>query len=255
MKRIVVLLVALLVFGAVKLPMERAITEAHRAAYFHGARLDLSLREQIGQGAFVAALSGFRGVIADILTIQAFTAWENTQWSRVIFLYNQITTLQPRVIMHWEMAAGYTASDASVAALEDPKQPRQALRVKASREFIQQGREFLERGIRNNPDRYVLFNKLGALLAQKTEDHYAAYEAFSKAAEFPDCMGYEKRFAAYELSRCPGREAQAYALLLKLYRMGASQHTPMLLGRLAAMEEKLNIPLDQRVCNRPSSPQ
>lgn len=254
MKRIAVLLVALLVFGAVKLPMERTISDAHRAAYFHGAKLDLTLREQIGQGAFVAALSGFRGVIADILAIQANVAWQDTQWSRLIFLYNQITTLQPRVTLHWEMAANYTAFDACTAALQDPKQPREALRIKASREFMQQGREFLERGIRNNPDRYVLYNRLGNVLMNKLLDHPGAYEAYTKAAEFPDCMGYEKRFAAYELSRCPGREAQAYALLLKLYRLGQSQHTPTLLLRLAAMEEKLNIPPDQRVCKRPGSP-
>ena len=255
MKRIGLVLILLLLFGAVKLPLEQSISDAHRAAYFHGAKLNLTLREQIGQGAFLAALSGFRGVIADILVLQANEAWQNTQWSRVMFLYNQITILQPRVTLYWDMGACYLAFDASSAALQDEKQPRQALRVKAAREWMRQGCEFLERGIRNNPDKFVLYNRLGNILMNKLQDHEGAYKAYSKAAEFPDAMGYEKRFAAYELSKCPGREAEAYALLRKLYDEGERERTPTLIQRLGAMEEKLNLPPEQRVYNRPGKPQ
>ncbi|MDD5349113.1 MAG: hypothetical protein PHQ12_02770 [Chthoniobacteraceae bacterium] len=254
MKRIAAVLALLLLFGAVKFPMEEALTRTHRTAYFHGAQLNLPLREQIGQGAFVAALSGFRGVIADLLTLKANDAWENTRWDRVVLFYDQITTLQPRVTLHWEMAAFYMAYDAAQASLNDPNQPRQTLRVKACREYQRLGRDFLERGIRNNPDRYVLYNRLGAILMNKIGDHEAAYEAYAKAAEFPDCMGYEKRFAAYELSKCPGKEAQAYALLAKLYSEGPREHTPTLLQRLKAMEDALKIPPEQRVYNPPGPP-
>jgi tetratricopeptide (TPR) repeat protein len=146
------------------------------------------------------------------------------------------------------------AYDAGQAALNNDQQPRQTLRIKACREYRRMGREFLERGIRNNPDRYVLYNRLGALLMNKIGDHEAAYEAYAKAAEFPDCMGYEKRFAAYELSKCPGREAQAYDLLLKLYRLGPLEHTPTLLLRIHAMEEALKIPPEQRVYNPRETP-
>lgn len=254
MKRIVVALAALLLFGAVKFPLEQALDQAHRNAYFRGAHLNLSLREQIGQGAFLAALGGFRGVIADILSLQANEAWQNTQWSRVILLYNQITTLEPRMTLHWEMAANYMAFDASVAALNDPHQPRQALRVKASREYIQVGRDFLERGIRNNPDRHALYSRLGFLLMEKLKDHQGAYEAYTQAARLPGALGYEERFAAYELSKCPGKEAQAYALLVDLYRKSKREHTPTLLRRIKEMEEKPNILSEQRVYNPAGTP-
>ena len=39
----------LLVFGVFRLSIENALTEQHRSAYFHQARLGLDLREQIGQ--------------------------------------------------------------------------------------------------------------------------------------------------------------------------------------------------------------
>lgn len=281
MKRIVTVLVALLAFGVIKYPIEKSISEAHRAAYFRGAKLDLTLREQIGQGAFLAALSGFRGVIADFLTIQANIAWEHTQWSRVALLYNQITTLQPRSTLNWFMAAAYLANDAATAALRD----RQELQIKANgsvradpgplqqrlrerqefniavradtrtreqrlreqQEYVAMGRDFLERGIRNNPEHANLSAQLGALLRDKLQDHFAAYEAFSKAAQCADALGFEKRAAAFELSKCPGKEAEAYKLLKKYYDMGPQEWFPTLLSRLQAMEEKLNIPSEQRV--------
>jgi len=89
----------------------------------------------------------------------------------------------------------------------------------------------------------------------KTDDHFAAYHAYSRASELPDCMGYEKRFAAYELSKVPGREVEAYALLLQLYREGGSGRASQLAVRIKAMEEKLNIPPEQRVYKPAGNPQ
>jgi len=239
MKRLLPTLALLLLFGAVKLPLERSMSASHRAAFFHGAKLDLPLREQLGQGAFLAALSGFRGVLADFLCLEAFTAWENTQWSRVLLLYNQITALQPRQIFHWEMGANYMAYDAAAAAMQDKKLPREALRVKAAREYMQMGVDLLEQGIRNNPDRGALYRRLGDVYMNKLKDPEKASAIFSKAAQLPDARGYEKRFAAYELAKIPGREQEAYEMLLKLYREG--HRTQGVKSWLAEMEKKLGI--------------
>ena len=59
---------ALLLFGMARLPLERSLDEAHRAA-----SLDVGLREQIGQLAYAAALSGFRSLVAAFLWIEAHT--------------------------------------------------------------------------------------------------------------------------------------------------------------------------------------
>lgn len=253
-KRIALTLAVLLVFGAVKLPIESSISAAHRNAFFHGAKLNLTLREQIGQGAFLGALSGFRGVIADFLCLEAYGAWEHTQWNRVILLFNQITTLQPRVTLYWSMGMRYMAYDAATAALRDPNEPREALRIKASRAYMQMGREFIEQGIRNNPDRSVLYDQLGALLLNKMHDYYGAYEAYLKASELPESYPYQKRSAAYALALCPGKEAQAYALLVSLYREGRHHRVPKLLSLIKELEQKLNVPSEQRVYNRAETP-
>lgn len=250
MKRLPITIASLLLFGAIKAPIERSLEQEHRAAFFHGAKLNLALREQIGQGAFIAALSGFRSVIADALWISTNAAWQKTEWGRLVLLFNSITTLQPRSIMFWEDAAWHMGWNASKWARDNPDEPREALRIRAEREYIQVARDYLERGIRNNPDHYVLYDRLAFLLKEKAHDHAGASVAYAKAAEFPDAMGYESRFSAYELSYCPGREKEAYALLLNLFK-NPQQRLPTLLLRLRAMEEKLNVPEDQRVYNPP----
>jgi hypothetical protein len=143
------------------------------------------------------------------------------------------------------------AWNASVAALQDPRQPREALRIKAQREYFDLGRDFLERGIRNNPDRYTLYERLGTLQRDKYEDHCAAAEQFAKAASFSNAPAYAKRFAAYELARCKGREQEAYEQLRELYLRGEEERLPTLLTLLAQLQEELNVPPAERVYNPP----
>lgn len=247
MRRALIVFLGLLLFGAARLPLEHGLTETHRRLHFQAVDFNLSLREQLGQLSFVAALSGFRSLVADALFIQAHVAWERTQWSRVLFLFRQITTLQPRAVLFWDMAAWHMAWNASTAAMNDPRQPRQALRLKAAREYFQLGKDFLERGIQNNPDCPELYEALARLYRDKFEDHAHASEFFAKAAALPGARSYVKRFAAYELAQCPGREHEAYAQLRALYDRGEQERLPTLVRRLKEVEIKLDIPPVQRI--------
>ena len=187
MIRLLTILAVVAIFGALKFPVERSLSTQHKQAYFRGVELGLDLREQIGQLSFLAALSGFRSLVADVLFIQAHVAWERTEWARVLLLFRQVTTLQPRGILFWDMAAWHMAWNASVAALNDRTQPREALRIKAQREYFALGRDFLERGIKNNPDRPQLYEALARLYKEKYHDHERAAEYFAQAAQFPGC--------------------------------------------------------------------
>lgn len=247
MKRAALVLLAILLWGAVKLPAEHALFHARGQQHRAALPLDLGLREQIGQLGFVAALSGLRSVVADFLFIQAHVAWERTDWSRVLLLFRQVTTLQPRSLLFWDMAAWHMAWNAGAAALNDPTQPRQALRVKAQREYFDLGRDFLERGIRNNPNRPQLYEAMARLYRDKYRDHARASEYFEKAAEQPGAPRYARRFAAYELSYVEGREREAYERLRQLYEKGEDERLPTLIRRLQFLEDKLNIPPAQRI--------
>jgi len=243
-----------LLFGMAKLPLEHSLEQEDRAAFFHGAKLSLGLRDQVGQLGFLAALSGFRSLVADFLWIEAHTAWEGTQWARMALLFNNVTTLQPRVLMFWDMAAWHMAYNASVAAFNDRRQPRKALRLRAQREYFELGKDFLVRGIENNPDRYLLYERLGIVERDKFGDHFAAATRFGQAAAIPGAPAYDKRFTAYELSHCPGHEREAYERLLALYRMGKQEWLPTLLERLGYLQAKLNVPEAQRVYIPPIRP-
>jgi len=247
MKRAVVVLLALVFVGAAKLPTEHALCTARAQYHIRLVPLGLGLREQVGQLGFIAALSGFRSLVADVLFIQAHVAWERTEWSRVLLLFRQVTTLQPRGVLFWEMAAWHMAWNASAAALDDVKQPRLALRIKTQREYFDLGRDFLERGIRNNPERPQLYEALARLYRDKYRDHGRAAEFFEKAAAQPGAPSYAKRFAAYELSYCEGREHEAHERLQQLYSEGENERLPTLISRLKFLEDKLNVPREQRI--------
>src|SRR4029077_11804558 len=128
--------------------------------------------------------------------------WERTEWGRVLLLFRQVTTLQPRSILFWDMAAWHMAWNASTAAMNDSSQPRLALRIKAQRECFQLGKDFLERGIKNNPDRPELYEAIARLYRDKYRDLVCASEYLGKAASLPNAPSFAKRFAAYELAEC-----------------------------------------------------
>ena len=247
MTRAISAVVALLLFGAARCPLEHALNEGHRALGLRAVDFNLNLRDQLGQLGFVAALSGFRSLVADALFIEAHVAWERTEWGRVLFLFRQVTTLQPKAVQFWEMAAWHMAWNASTAALNDPAQPREALRLKTARDYFQLGKDFLERGIRNNPERPELYEALARLYRDKYEDHAHAAEFFAKAAALPGAHAYVRRFAAYELAQCPGREREAYRQLRALYDRGEQERLPALLRHLKELETRLDVPPENRV--------
>jgi len=247
MIRTLVALAILAAVGGITLPIERDLTTLHRKEHFRGVEFNLDLREKIGQLGFVAALSGFRAIVADALFIQAHVAWERTEWGRILLLFRHITTLQPRVLMFWDMAAWHMAWNASVAAMNDQTQPRLALRVKAQREYFALGKDFLERGIKNNPDRPQPCEALARLYKEKYKDHERASEFYARAAALPGAATYDRRFSAYELSYCEGREREAYEHLRGLYDEGEQERLPTLITRLKFLEDKLKIPQDRRI--------
>lgn len=234
-------------FGVIRLPIERGLHRRHGAVSIPGvAHVDPGLREQLGQLGFVAVLGGFRSIVADIVFIRANVAWERTEWSRVLLLLRQATTLQPHSILFWDMAAWHMAWNASTAAMTDQTQPL-ALRIKKQRDYFAIGKDFLEHGIRNNPDKPQLYEAMARLYQAKYNDHAHASEYFAKAAELPGAMSYDRRFSAYELSYCEGREQEAYDRLRALYEEGEKERLPTLIRRLKFLEDKLKVPLERRI--------
>jgi hypothetical protein len=249
MKARVIAILIIVAFGIVRMPLEADLEREHRAAFFHGAKLDLDMRQKLGQMGFIAALGGFRAVVADLLWIEAHTAWERTEWGRMAGLFEIVTALQPRCMLFWDIASWHMAYNAGVAALNDPTQPNELLRLKAQHEYWKIGEDFLLRGVQNNPDRALLYDRLGQLYRDKFKDPEKAFAAYEEGRTKEGALDYMNRFAAYELAKIPGREREAYERLKALYEQGEDQRKPTVLTELAKLQEKLNVPPKERVYN------
>ena len=253
MKRQALLFAAILAFGGLRLHFEHALAAEQRAAGLRSSRLDLSMREQLGQMGFVAALSGFRAIVADGFWIHAETAWERTDWARMKIDFDITTSLQPRCILFWEMASWHMSHNATVNALDNKKE-RETVRIRNAREYLQIGEEYLLSGIANNPESAKLHELLASLYRDKFNDHCRAAKYYAKAAKLPRPRQYVHRFAVYELAQCPGHEREAYEQLVALYKKGEQEHLPTLLKWLGILQDKLAVPPAERVYSPPPPP-
>lgn len=235
------------IFGVLKTPVEKSLDVRQEKAGLRNSPLDLGLRERVGQMGFLAALSGFRSPLAAYLWIEANNAWERTEWGRMAGLFDTVTTLQPRSVLYWDMAAWHMAWNASNAALQDTSQHSEALRIRNQRQYFKLGRDYLERGIKNNPESSFLYRSLAILLRDKFEDHCGAGKAFLTASQLPEAAPYLTRFAGYELAKCPGQEKAAYDLLRKVYDAGPEGRKPTLKVTLQELEKKLDVPEAERI--------
>ena len=238
---------ALLLFGLIRLPLEESLEDAQSQANLRTARLNIELREELGQMSYAAALSGFRSLVAAFLWIEAHTAWEQTAWGRMAGIFQGVTALAPRSLIYWDLASWHMAWNASIAARDNPAEPNQFLRQRGEREYHLLGRDFLERGIDNNPDDYLLHERLGIMLRDKFQDHCGAAAAFAEAASKPRTRSYIKRLAAYELAQCEGQEQAAYEKLKAIYLLGESERKPRVITLINELEAKLDIPLEERL--------
>jgi hypothetical protein len=255
MKRILLAFGALLIFGVFKNPAEQHLLVVQQGAGFQLARLGEDIRVQLGQMGFVAALSGFRALMADLLWIRAGTAFEATDWTRLEMFLHSATRLQPRAIVFWEMAHFHMAYDAATAMREDTqRQPSEALRRRAERQYIEIGERFLQQGIEFNPENARLYEHLGNLYRNRLRDHARAARCYAASAEKPGAMQYVRRFAAFEWAKVPGMEQEAYNRLRDLYLESPMNHVPTLLHYLGELEEKLAVPAQERVYSKPSPP-
>ena len=240
-----------LAFGLVRWPLERALARERVASAVGSSTLALGVRERVTQNEFIAALGGFRSLVADLLWIEAQTDWEHVEYGKMNVKFSTVTALVPHNVMFWDMAGWHMAYNASVAVMEDRNEPKIAVRKKHQREYFLLGKDYVERGIANNPQSAVLNHQLGEIYQRKLEDHLAASAAYDRAATCPDALSYEKRMAAYELAKVPGHEREAWQRLRALYDMGPQERLPTLEKDLRALEEKLDLPPEQRVYKAP----
>lgn len=247
-----VLVVAVLAFGAARMPFEEGLSRELRVAGLFPPPLEIGTREKIGQTSSAVALGGLRTLVATFLNLRAFTFFTEQRWNDVESTFGMIVDLAPRTRYYWETGSWHLAYNAASYYLNDSKLPP-LRRREAWRSSILKGRTFLERGIRNNPDDWSILANLGFLLSDPNklpafrdpnETFSAAADAYRRSHETGKALPYVRRAWLYSLARVEGREAEALSLARRLYAEGAQNRTPTLMVLLFVLEARENPDMD-----------
>lgn len=225
-RKMVILLAVLLVFGGARLHFERKMMEDFRQAGLMRAKMDIGTRDKIDQTSSAVALGGLRTLVATFLHLRAHVCFEDRRWDDLEDTYGTIVDLAPHTRYYWETGSWHLAYNAASYFLHESSMPT-LRRREQWRSFVHRGRDFLERGIRNNPEDWRLHANLAHMLRDPNKylafrDReaclLAAADAYGKAAELgsysPLLM---ERFRFYCLVRVSGREEESLQLARSLY--------------------------------------
>ena len=242
---------ALLAFGAARLPFEAGLAKELRAAGLTPPSMGIGTRDKIGQTSTAVALGGLRTLVATFLNLRAFSFFQEQRWDEVADTFDAIVNLAPRTRYYWETGSWHSAYNAASYFMNDSALP--ALRRReAWRASILRGRAFLERGIRNNPTDWSMLANLGFLLSDPNklaafrdpnEAFAAAADAYRRSADSGKAPPYVRRAAFYSLARVTGKEPEALAMARSLYAESQNR-TPTLLILLLVLEAHENPSMD-----------
>lgn len=250
-QRNAILAVALLAFGAARMPFEASLAKELRAANLTPEPMEIGTRDKIGQTSSAVALGGLRTLVATFLNLRAFSFFQEQKWDNVAETFDTIVDLAPRTTYYWETGAWHSAYNAASFYINDTELPT-LRRREAWRAAIYRGRAFLERGIRNNPDDWNLLSYLGFLLSDDNKfpafrdpdkTFAIAADAYKRAADTGKALGFVRRAQIYSLSRVPGKEKEALELIRSLYAEPRNR-VPTLMMLLLVLEAHENPEMD-----------
>lgn len=264
MKRVALAILTLALFGAARLKVEQALSEelvAERLQLNTG--LDLSVRDQVGQNAFVAAFGGFRSLMASLISLEAYGEWRFQNWGKVDSLDAIATKLMPHSPHYWDLHASHVGYDAASFYLYEASNLSKTMREDLFAEYVDKGQAIYDEGLRNNPLSWKMIYRTMEYVRKRRpdRDRYISLarllldnwgEIRDDDPVFRPTPDWIERFLAYELARRNGNDgadhAEAYALLKKRYAEGDRQGT--LITMLNAFEILNDVPEDQHIPER-----
>ena len=107
-----ILVVALVAFGAARMPFEAALSRELRQAGLTPPPLDIATRDKIGQTSSAVALGGLRTLVATFMNVRAFGFFQEQRWDDVADTFETIVALAPRTRYYWEPGAWHMAYNA-----------------------------------------------------------------------------------------------------------------------------------------------
>lgn len=200
----------------------------------------------MGQQIAFASLGGLRPMVASMLNIDAFAFFRKRDWPGLEKRYGEIVTLNPKNPIYWKQGAEFLGVDAAISYRSREDLPA-AERYAGYRSYLKKGRDFLNEGIRANPDDWSLYVHKGQLLSNvyNYPDFEQAAAAYHEANRLGAPQLYQ-RMEFYCLARVPGKSREAWALGRALFN-NKNNRLPSLVTTLFALENRLDIPAAQRI--------
>lgn len=230
--------------GLLLCPLAERLQANEQASGLQRPAPDFRRADALGQQLAVFTLGGLRTLAAELLALDATSAWLEQDWPRAKERWQQITTLCPQRINYRIRAARDMAKNAVAHVREQAEKgeltaPEAAA---AERGYMAAAEKFLLTGIADNPDSALLRLELGSFY-----DDLARRPQFAKAVDaYRDALAHGaspmyERWVFYNLCRLRGREQEAYELGKELFRT-EKHRTPSVRCLLFVLQQKLAIP-------------
>lgn len=206
----------------------------------------LTERDALGEQLSFFLLGGLRSLAAEIMVLDATTAWVKRDWPLVERRWQMATTLNPARQNYWVSAARDMAVNAAAHAINN-EQLDDRERVALSKTYFDRGVRFLKDGMARHPESALLYLNLGDTYADlnRFPSFAQAADAYHRATQL-GASGLYQRQEFYNLCRIRGREQEAWDLGRELYK-SPTQRVPSLLCLLFVLQQKLNVPPEQRL--------
>jgi len=215
-RNVLVIAAGLAISGAIRMPIEQAMTEDYRERRIAAPKVSVETWNQMGQTGLAGTFGGLRSVMASMLSLEAQEHFSNQEWYELKQDYDVITSLDPYNPFYWSHGGWHLAYNAaSWARNRHDLKPIQ--RDTMEREYLEAGDAFYRRGLKHLPEAHHLWGELGSLWSNKFKrpDFERALEAYKMAASFGKSPIYERRYV-YLLAQIPGREVEGYYEARKL---------------------------------------
>lgn len=226
-------LLAILAGGALRLPFERDLTADFRQRGLLGKPIDVGVRERIGQDKWSVALAGLRTLVAAFAGLRATEQFSNADWQGLAESVETTVELAPHTEYYWDIGGWHMAYNASSSYRFDRKEKdwSHQLAEAEGRRWVERGRDFYQRGLRNNPGSWELAARLGFLYSDplRYPDDAKAVTAFRHALETGKADPEVYRFLIMARARTGEQSAQLLEDLETLLAADRLNRTPTML--------------------------
>lgn len=196
-------------------------------------------------GAVLALLGGFRTVLANLLWLEIYHAWEQRDRLRLERLIPSVMHLSPDNEYFWVHAAGMLAYDVPhwrVEVAGGPLAVNAAVQNRLHRVQAEAALSLLESGLQLQPTSLKLHLEAAHICVNKLKDSERAARWYYKASQLPDAPDYVGRMYADQLVQL-GRLGEALDFLddlaQRLLQSDPHQQLSLVMRRIKMIQEQL----------------